>query len=378
MFEELDKETNDNSYYDYLNQNKSKFRKESMKIYIKTIIGKTITFNVSPIETVDNLKLMIEKEEGVPVWKQMLIYACKILEENTTLEDYNITEESSIFLIIRFNSSKIYITPLIGPNIPIDFDQTEKISSIKKKIENKENIDIRKQILIYDSNKLEDNKSLFDYGIKKESKITLVIIEDQQKLNEKLKENINSLNNKLKDEQIKIQNLEKKLKQVENSYNEEKKKYNDLNEKYKALENTMNSEKQKYLQVTNEYKEFKKKYDKLSKIVDKKRYIVEDFLEVKNFLEKEKEKEIKNIANNLMSVIFISNEEDIYWSINCNSNDKFDKLQNLFFNKYPEYNDSKTYFIFNGTKIKKEKSLEEIGIKNNDIIIMKFKKTKII
>ena len=319
---------------------------------------------------------------GVPVWKQMLVYACKILEENTILSDYNIKNESSIFLIIRFNTSKIYIKTIFDKTISIDYDQALTIENIKKQIEEKENIKINQQMLIYNAIILENNKTLTDYDIKKESNISLIILEEHEKLNEELKKKVKQLEKELSEEKNKNKNLENNLKDLENLYNEEKKKNFELKNKIMSLESIINDEKKKnlkeleierkkFIEETKKSEEYKNKIEKIEKKIGKKRYTKDDFLDIKNYLIKEKEKDFDNIEKYLISINFISNEEDIYWSCICKKDDNFSKLENNFYRDYPEFNIYNNNFIFNGIEIKKEKTLKDIGIKSNSIIFIK-------
>ena len=384
MFEENEDETYeyDENYYRDESQIERENSSSSLIIYIKTLLGNTITLNVTESETVENLKLKIQKSLGVPVWKQMLVYACKILEENTILSDYNIKNESSIFLIIRFNTSKIYIKTIFDKTISIDYDQALTIENIKKQIEEKENIKINKQMLIYNAIILENNKTLTDYDIKKESNISLIILEEHEKLNEELKKKVKQLEKELSDEKNKNKNLENNLKDLENLYNDEKKKNFDLKNKIMSLESIINDEKKKnlkeleierkkFIEETKKSEEYKNKIEKIEKKIGKKRYTKDDFLDIKNYLIKEKEKDFDNIEKYLISINFISNEEDIYWTCICKKDDNFSKLENNFYRDYPEFNKYNNYFIFNGIEIKKEKTLKDIGIKSNSIIFIK-------
>ena len=83
-----------------------------MQIFVKTLTGKTITLDVEPSDTIENVKAKFQDKERMRIPPQNFCFITEhafmptLLEDGRTLSDYNIQKESTLECVLLLITSK--------------------------------------------------------------------------------------------------------------------------------------------------------------------------------------------------------------------------------------------------------------------------------
>ena len=70
-------------------------------VYVKQMTGKTLAIMIGAENTIYELKLIVQHDDGIPPDQQRLIFEGKQLEDGRTVSDYGIVPESTVHLVLR-------------------------------------------------------------------------------------------------------------------------------------------------------------------------------------------------------------------------------------------------------------------------------------
>ena len=332
----------------------------SCLVIVKTLTGKEIDIDVENSDTIENLKLKIEKILEVHPDDQRIIFNAKVLEDNKTMDDCKIKDGCIIWLVLRLKGGGNIDE--IKDEMDEFFEEDSKKGFFAKLFSKKKNGDNKEignnSLDSIDKNNKGEKKGFFANLFSKKKKEA-----NKEKGNNSL-DNINS-NNKIEKKGF-FANLFSKKKKDNNIINIEKEKEpnNEI-----IIDQKEKNEEDNYSQIDNNFSfekgEFLKKYMKRDELninliyfdlnmTNKENYkyfskfkvdvvggfhAIDDLNVLKNYLEKIKEKNIsfivissgssgKDVIPLCKNYPFI--KEVIIFCKNYNYNEHY-------INEYPEY-----------------------------------------
>ena len=314
-------------------------------------------------------------------------YYFNVFDEISKIKDNKITDKisgclyESLFydetiLLIKINcSQKNCLTlekienaiKLLKESCPIGYNDLDTYIQVGSKIINythSYNLFIRE---LKDKKIIEENEKIYT-----ENKEKKLVDNNLTKNNDVIDiKKYDELKMELINEKEKNKNLEEKIKKLEKELEEKNEESGGLNNV--ELRKELDIEIQKYNNLKRQIEEEKELKMSLGK--ESKESMMETLIE--------KDKEIKELkiklsrlpftieeGEEILSIIFITSNQELHYSIICKNTDEFHKVESQLYKKFPKYSENENFFLLNGNKINKYKTLKQNGIKDNDIIIL--------
>ena len=96
-------------------------------LFVKTLMGKTITVEVGDGDTVAGVKKVVEVKEGIPEGWQCFIFGSKQLDDGRRLRDYGIGKGSTLYLLLGLRGGGYVVFPELDADEEEEIDEWELV-----------------------------------------------------------------------------------------------------------------------------------------------------------------------------------------------------------------------------------------------------------
>jgi len=168
-------------------------------------------------------------------------------------------------------------------------------------------------------------------------------------------------------------NYESEIKKLRDELNKEKNNNKALKIENEKLNNIINTMKTENINLTNQIKQLESQLNKLR--LDLQNNKSNNNININNSL-KINSNNINDLivpllpGEKIMTLIFNTQGTQyiVNYALECKKTILFVRLEEILNNKFPDLKKHDTYFVVNTRRIKRFQTLEENGIKNNDVI----------
>ncbi|XP_071686814.1 uncharacterized protein [Rutidosis leptorrhynchoides] len=170
--------------FSFNNHSPSSSNDRIITIFVKIYTGKTISLEVKLSDTINHIKTLIERKERICPNQQVLILDDTVFEDTDIVADFYIENKQPVLTLIskslgliRIFVKKIACEPYLEHTFSLNVKPSDTIINVKHKIYSKcicERYPVDEQRLIYNDMLLDDNGTLADFHIKKDSTLKLL------------------------------------------------------------------------------------------------------------------------------------------------------------------------------------------------------------
>lgn len=147
-----------------------------LEIFVQVRSREIVTLEVDSSDTIGNLKEKIKDKKGFPAEEQRLFFQGKTeLKDDRTVSDYNIQNKSIVNLLLQIDRLEVTILREGTRLVTVEVNATDSILELKREIQGKTGVPLKKQSLSFAGMELENERTIFAYNIRNKSSINLVV-----------------------------------------------------------------------------------------------------------------------------------------------------------------------------------------------------------
>ena len=140
------------------------------QIYFKTETGRTFSAQLLGFHTFNNVKAIIQDNEGIPQDTQELVFEGKPLED----KDYvKLPDKSTVLLTIK--RIEIFLKGPADETITLTVATSDSVENVKCKIQVMKGVPPEQQRLLFAEAEMRDGRVLSDYNVQNESTVQLLV-----------------------------------------------------------------------------------------------------------------------------------------------------------------------------------------------------------
>ncbi|XP_055816321.1 ubiquitin domain-containing protein 7SL RNA1-like [Solanum dulcamara] len=166
-----------------------------MDVFIQPTKGRSFAIEVGYFDTILEIKDKIQRDQGIPIPKQTLIFKGNVLEDHLNVHYSDILDRSYIQLVVESEPDKNYTIkaeqqssssqtrkiqlllkmPTSKLGVALEADVTDSIWRVKERIHDMEGVHVNKLVMRANGIELIDHQTLQNYGLSDNSEIDVSI-----------------------------------------------------------------------------------------------------------------------------------------------------------------------------------------------------------
>ena len=147
---------------------------------MRTPSGKTITLTVDGCDTVESTKREIAAKNGLPVYRQRLVYSGREMGNEQRLADYGVGQDSTLHLYFSPSSPEktmsLRVRQPSGEVVSVAAEEGERVEVVKAVLEARLGVPLEQQQLSFQGRQLENQVSLREYGVQDGCELGLLMV----------------------------------------------------------------------------------------------------------------------------------------------------------------------------------------------------------